>query len=188
MTEQRLTPGTRREVGALTWGFARAAGWALGTEPPRLFLTVGRHRRLFRAWIRFARQLMPGGLLPRRESELVILRVAHLRSSRYEFEHHVRLGRRAGLTEADFDRVIDGPDAPGWSAREAALLGAADEIDRSHDVSDGLWATLREHLDERELIELVTLIGHYQMVATIIETLRIQPDRARPRGRLRGRS
>ena len=75
---------------------ASPAGSA-GTSPPNLFLTLGRHRKLFRGWLRFAGRLMPGGKLPRRETELVILRVAHLRSCQYEFDHHVHLGRRAGL-------------------------------------------------------------------------------------------
>ena len=40
-------------------------------------MTIARHRRLFRPWLRFAATLMPGGVLPRADSELVILRVAH---------------------------------------------------------------------------------------------------------------
>ena len=59
-------------------------------------MTLGRHRPLFRGWLRFAGRLMPGGKLPRRETEMVILRVAHLRQCAYEFEHHARLARRAG--------------------------------------------------------------------------------------------
>jgi len=36
------------------------------------------------------------------------------------------------------------------------------------------------HFD-RELIELVMLVGHYDMLATAITTLRIQPDGPRTR-------
>jgi alkylhydroperoxidase family enzyme len=50
----------------------------VGTGPPTLFLTLGRHHPLFSGWLRFARRLIPGGVLPRRETELVLLRVAHL--------------------------------------------------------------------------------------------------------------
>jgi AhpD family alkylhydroperoxidase len=39
------------------------------------------------------------GLLPQREVELVILRVATLRDCAYELDHHLRLGRAAGLTD-----------------------------------------------------------------------------------------
>jgi AhpD family alkylhydroperoxidase len=148
-----------------------------GTGPPNLFLTLARHRKLFRGWLRFAGRLMPRGRLPRRETELAILRVAHLRSCRYEFEHHLKLGRRAGLTDAELERVVQGPDADGWSPRELALLRAVDELHRDQDLGEAAWSELRRHLDERECIELVMLAGHYEMLATTIAALRIQPDR-----------
>src|SRR5688500_10960009 len=102
MTDPRIAPGSRADVGWINWTIASVGGRVTGTGPLNLFLTLGRHRKLFRAWLRFAGRLMPRGRLSRRESELVILRVAHLRDSAYEFEHHVRLGRRAGLGADEF--------------------------------------------------------------------------------------
>lgn len=181
MTAARIAPGGRREVGLFAWGFSHAAGRVAGTAPPNLFLTLGRNRKLFRGWLRFAGRLMPRGSLPRRETELVILRVAHLASCRYEFDHHVRLGRRAGLGHDDFARVMQGPQADGWSARDRALLTAVDGLHDTRDLDDPAWETLRGHLDEREAIELCLLVGHYEMLAMAIAALRIQPDRARGR-------
>jgi AhpD family alkylhydroperoxidase len=175
----RIAPGTRRDVGIVTWTFAQIAGRVTGTRPPNIFLTLGRHRGLFRGWLWFAGRLMPGGKLPRRESELVILRVAHLRSCAYEFEHHVRLGRRAGVSAADVERVKVGPDAEGWSTRERTLLAVTDELHATGDLSDGTWEKLRGHLDERRAIELLMLAGHYEMLATTLIALRVQPDAAR---------
>jgi AhpD family alkylhydroperoxidase len=180
MSGARIAPGSRRDVGLFTWALSRVAGRVGGTGPPNLFLTLGRHRRLFRGWLRFAGRLMPGGKLPRRETELVILRVAHLRSCSYEFEHHVRLGRRAGLDDADIARVVEGPEAEGWSPLERALLSAVDRLHHDQDLDDSTWSSLLSHLDEREAIELCMLAGHYEMLATVIAALRIEPDR--PRG------
>jgi AhpD family alkylhydroperoxidase len=176
VTAPRVDPGTRHDVGLLAWAVSDVAGRVAGTGPPNLFLTLGRHRRLFRGWLRFAGRLMPGGVLPRRETEVVILRVAHLRSCTYEWDHHVRLGRRAGVTTSDLDRIRGGPDAGGWSERERAVLLAVDELDRDGDLTDGTWDDLRAHLDEREAIELLLLVGHYRMLAATITTLRIAPD------------
>jgi AhpD family alkylhydroperoxidase len=177
VTGSRIATGGR--VGPLAWVVSRVAGVAMRTEPPNLFLTLGRHPKLFRGWLRFAGRLMPGGILPRRESELVILRVAHLRSCRYELDHHLRLGRRAGLDDADFERVAEGADAAGWTDRERVILGAVERLHADGDLDDSTWAALREHLDEREAIELCMLAGHYEMLATTIAALRIQPDRPR---------
>ena len=179
MSVPRVAPGGRREVGLGTWAFGQIAGRVSKTEPPNLFMTLGRHRGLFRGWLVFASRLMPRGKLPRRETELVILRVAHLRDCAYEREHHMRLGRRAGLDDADFARVETGPAAEGWSARERALLEAVDELHGSGDLADATWDAVRAHLDERRAIELLFLVGHYEMLATAINTLRIQPDARR---------
>lgn len=183
MSPARVAPGGRRDVGLLVWAFSRLAGRVGGTGPPNLFLTLGRHRKLFRGWLRFAGRLMPGGTLARRETELAILRVAHLRSCDYELAHHERLGRRAGLTDADLARVAAGPEAEGWSARERALLSAVDRLQRHGDLDDESWSALREHVDERKAIELCMLAAHYDMLATVIAALRIQPDPPRRRRR-----
>ncbi|HEX6419745.1 MAG TPA: carboxymuconolactone decarboxylase family protein [Acidimicrobiales bacterium] len=180
--QPRITPGDRRDVGLVNWTISAVSGRATGTGPPNLFLTLGRHRRLFRGWLRFAGRLMPGGRLPRRETELVILRVAHRRDCRYELAHHARLGRRAGLSPADVAAATGGPPAGGsegraeLSDREQAMLRAADVLVAERDLDDATWALLRRHLDEREAIELCLLVGHYDMLATAIAALRIQPD------------
>ena len=176
MSAPRIAPGTRRDVGTVTWLITRIAPRVAGTTPEHLFLTLGRHRGLFRRWLFFAGGLMPGGKLPRRDTELVILRVAHLRDCEYERRHHVHMGRKAGLTDAEIARVADGPAADGWSERERAILTAVDELHAGGELADATWDALTRHLDERRLIELCMLAGHYQMLATTIAALRIQPD------------
>ncbi len=178
-TGPRIGPGTRKDLGVPAWAFSRIAGRVTGTEPPAIFTTLGRTRGLFWGWLHFAGRLMPGGKLPRRESELVILRVAALTGSAYEQAHHRRLGARAGLTEEEMDRVVEGPDAPGWSERERLLLQVTDELHRDRDVTDATWSALSRHLDERTRIELLLLAGHYEMLATTLHTLRVTPDRPR---------
>ena len=177
--QPRIEPGDRQAVGTVAWTIATVGGRVVGTKPLNLFLTLGRHRRLFRGWLRFAGRLMPGGKLPRRETELVILRVAHLAGCAYEFEHHVPMSRRAGVKPADVARVLEGPDASGWSPRERAVLTVVEELHRDRDISDAAWTDLRAHLDEREAIELCLLVGNYEMLATTITALRVQPDQRR---------
>ena len=58
----------------------------------------------------------------------MILRVAHNTGCDYEWGHHERLGQRAGLSAEEIARVRSGPEAAGWSERQALLLRAADEL------------------------------------------------------------
>jgi AhpD family alkylhydroperoxidase len=121
---------------------------------------------------------MPGGALPRRDTELVILRVSVTCGSDYEWAHHVVLGRRAGLSDEQIAGVGAGPAAPGWDEHERALLQAADELVGDRVVSDETWARLRRRYDERRLIELCLLAGHYAMLAGALNALGVRPDRA----------
>lgn len=162
----------------MIWAFGRLAGRVTGTEPPAIFTTLGRGKGLFWGWLHFAGRLMPGGVLGRRETELVILRVAHRRGCDYEFTHHARLGKRAGISAEEI-AAIQAEDLSSWSPREKTLLSSADALIARKDLDDREWAELRSHLDEREALELLLLVGHYDMLATTLMTLRLEPDRSR---------
>lgn len=178
----RIAPGNRRQIGFVNAAIVWVLGRATGGRPPHVFTTLARHRGLFRRWLWFAGALMPGGKLPRRDSELVILRVAHNTNCDYEWGHHERLGQRAGLSAEEVERVRSGPDAPGWAPRQQLLLRACDEMHADGAIGDELWARLASELDDRLLIELCMLIGHYEMLAMTLNTLRVQPEA--PAGRL----
>lgn len=179
MTSPRIAPGGVRDLGPFIWTFSRIAGRATGTAPPAIFTTLGRGRGLFWGWLHFAGKLMPGGKLPRRETEMVILRVASLRSCDYEFTHHVRLGRRAGVTAEDVERIKVGSGAEGWSGHEQLLMATTEELIGTKDLTDASWARLRAAYDERTALELLLLVGHYDMLATTLMTLRLEPDPGR---------
>jgi AhpD family alkylhydroperoxidase len=176
MSAPRLTPAGLSQLGLINWVIWRVLSKIAGTADAHLFSALGRQRKLFRAWLRFSAQLMPGGLIRKHETELVILRVAHLRQCQYELDHHVRIGRRFGVTAELVERVFVGPTAPAWSDRHRALLTAVDALVRDKNVDDPTWATLRAHYSEAQCVELCLLVGQYEMLATTIHTLHIQRD------------
>ena len=173
----RVAPGGVRDIGPVNAALCGAIGLATpGRRPPNVFTTLARHRRLFRGWLRFAGRLMPRGTLPRRDTELVILRVSLLCGSDYEWAHHDRIGRQAGLTEAQIARVAEGPEADGWDEHERALLAACDELGRDNVISEATWGRLRARYDERQLMELCLLAGHYRMLAGALNSLGVRPE------------
>ncbi|MQY30093.1 carboxymuconolactone decarboxylase family protein [Nocardia aurantia] len=175
-TGPRIAPGRLRELGPVNWLAWQALSRAAGTPDAHLFSTLGRTGGLFRGWLHYSGKLMPGGRLRRYDSELVILRVAHLRHCEYETDHHIRLGKRAGVTQEILDRLREGPAAAGWSDRERALLTAVDQLVETRDLTDATWQTLAAHYDERRLIEIVLLVNQYEGLASTITALRIQTD------------
>jgi AhpD family alkylhydroperoxidase len=172
----RLPPATLAELGPVNWLLCRVISRATGTREAHLFTALARQRRLFRAWLRFAGAMMPGGSIDRHETEIVILRVAHLRRCDYELDHHVRLGRRVGIDADLLARIFDGPQSAGLSERQRVLLTAVDELVEHKDIRDDTWAALGRHLSVPQTVELCLLVGHYEMLATTITTLRIDRD------------
>ena len=170
-------------MNAVTKTLAKGAGRVVGGPPPNIFLTLGRNPRIFAPWLAFASQLMPRGGLPRIDTELVILRVAWNTRCRYEWDHHVRLGGEAGLTDEQIERVAAGPEAEGWSERQAAILTAVDELHAVGMISEELWERLAAMLDQKLLIELCMLVGHYEMLAMTLLSLGVQPEAPLPESR-----
>jgi AhpD family alkylhydroperoxidase len=173
----RISPGTARELGLPAYLLSRVAGRVTRTQPPAVFTTLGRGRRTFWGWLGFAASVLaPWGPLSRREQELVILRVAHLRESDYEWSHHTRLGRRAGVTSAELERLRAGSLDETWTPRELTMLTATDALVTTRDLDDAAWARLRERLSEREAVDFLMLVGQYDMLATTLAVLRLEPD------------
>lgn len=157
--------------------FAWVAGRISRTNPPNLFLTLGRHGRLFWGWLHFASALMPRGRLPRRITEMSILRVASMSRCEYELQHHRRLAKRAGLSDAEVASAEQGHPAESFSALERAVMHAVEVLHKEQDLDDESFERLNGLLTEPQIVELVMLVGHYSMLATTVRVLRIEPDR-----------
>jgi AhpD family alkylhydroperoxidase len=176
VSDQRISPGRRHDIGLVNWSMI-AVGARVAKTPgmPKLFTTMARHRSLFRSWLFFAGRLMPRGKLPRRDTELVILRTAWRNQCDYEFDHHLRIGAQAGLSAEQIERITR-DELDGWNDRERAVLAAVDQLHRDRNLDDAVWSELRRFLSEPEAIEFLLLAGHYGMLATFINTLQISPD------------
>jgi alkylhydroperoxidase family enzyme len=138
-----------------------------------IFTTLVRHPGLFRRWLPFGGKLL-AGKLPARDRELLILRTAWRCQSEYEWGQHVSIAKSAGVTADEIERVREGAGASGWSTLDATLLRAVDELHDDACLSDDTWAALAGHYDERQMIELPMLIGHYHMVAFTLNSLGVQ--------------
>ena len=114
--------------------------------------------------------------LPAREREIVILRIGFLCKSGYEWTQHVAIALRAGLTEAEIARIKKGADAPGWSAADAALLRASDELHKSQFISDSTWKTLGQHFSQKQCMDVVFTAGQYTQVSMMLNTFGVQLD------------
>ena len=144
-----------------------------GARAVNIFATLVRHPGLFRRWMPFGGKLLRGRL-PARDRELLILRTAWVTEAAYEWAQHVPIARDAGVTETEVEAVANGADDPSWSPADATLIQAVDELHDDGKIGDGTWAKLAERYDERQLIELPMLVGHYHMVAFTLNSLGVE--------------
>lgn len=166
----RLSPVAREET-SLSLRAAVAMVNKVGRlEASNLFMMLMRNPRMFWSWLMFAKQMMPYGEIDRRDTELVILRVAWNCRSRYEWGQHVDIGLRAGVSAEEIIRVTRGADSADWSTHRRALIRACDEFHQQRMVSEETWRLLEAHYGKRLLIEVVMLIGHYEMLAGILNS------------------
>jgi alkylhydroperoxidase family enzyme len=126
---------------------------------------------LCRTWMTFAGYVEgSSSSLPARERELLILRTAWRCRDNYVWSPHAANGIRAGLSEADLDRITKGPEAAGWNAFDAALLRAADELHDNQFISDATWATLADPYNNKQLLDAIFAVGEYTMVAMYLNS------------------
>jgi 4-carboxymuconolactone decarboxylase len=138
--------------------------------------TMLRHPALAKAFLTFNNHISVTSTLPKRTRELAILRIGWLRQSEYEFNQHLVLGARAGLSEADLERVQLGPDAPGWDPVDADLVRAVDELHADACVAEATYARLSQKLDPTQLLDLVFTVGCYDVLAMAFKTFAVAPE------------
>ena len=172
----RVEPGGRAELGLFGWLFCRLSARVWGVPEVHLFTVLAQHKRLFWPWLPFSGMLLRRGRLPEADTELAILRVGHLRASSYELQQHRRIALRRGVSADEQDAIFAGPDAEGLSSRQRILLTGVDELIGARMISDSTWQQLSDHLDRRQLIEFVTLVGQYDALALTLNTLRVPMD------------
>jgi alkylhydroperoxidase family enzyme len=152
-----------------------AGATAPGSPAANIFSTLVRHPGLFRKWMPFGGKLL-AGKLPARDRELLILRTGWRCQSEYEWGQHVIIGKAAGVTDEEIERLKVGPEAPGWGPFDAVLVRAADELHDDACISDATWKALTERYDEKQMVEVPMLVGHYHMVSFTLNSLGVQRE------------
>lgn len=138
--------------------------------------TFAHHPALARAYHVFNGHVLFSTALTERQRELVVLRVAALRKSEYEWRQHVLLAGDVGITPEELEAVADGPDAPDWAPTERAILRAVDELVVGAALSDETWQALATGLETEQLMDLVFTVGAYDLLAMVFGAFQIDLD------------
>lgn len=123
-------------------------------------------------WIRYRSLIDP------RLRELAILAVGASARCRYEFSHHVKIGRDFGLSDADVSGVLAEVEGRGGGLGEVETLvvAAAVECTTTGALGEQTVTALARHLDDERLVELVLILAHYAGVIRVLESLEIDVE------------
>ncbi len=127
-------------------------------------------------WLTFLTAVRQKAKLGGRARELAILRIAVLNGAEYEFTQHVPHARKAGMSDAEIAAVRDPAAAALTGAADRAVIAYADAMTREIRVPDPVFAALRPHFDQQELVELTATIGAYNMVSRFLEAMKIDHE------------
>lgn len=162
------------------WDFEALAEISPGIKPPEVNVVgfFAHHPQLaapFLTWNHYVNSRR--STVPKRAREIAILRVAWRRRSRYEWAQHLTIARKAGVSE---EEIAEGRSAHGGSGSgpglASLLVTAVDELLDTPALSDDTYAALSAEFDERQLIDLVFLIGTYATLSMAFTTFGVPLD------------
>jgi alkylhydroperoxidase family enzyme len=137
-----------------------------------------------RAWNVFFKAVRVEVGADRKLCELGICTVALLTGADYEYGHHAPEFLKEGGTQAQLDalqahlRAAPRELAPEsqFSTLEGAVVRMASHMTLDVKVPDDVFNAVRAFLDPGSMVELVTTIAAYNMVARVLLTLEIKPE------------
>jgi alkylhydroperoxidase family enzyme len=153
---------------------------AYGAKGDAAMATMLRNRSLYEVWRPLARYLNGASILQRRDRELLVLRAAWLARSDYVWGNHVLVARDVGISDDEIAAICVGPTDGSWTPHDAALVRAADELVTTCTLSDQAWADVSSWYGDKEMVELIILVGHYVMFSYLLNSIRIQREHGVP--------
>lgn len=135
--------------------------------------TLVRNPELTRAYLPFNAYLLRQSRLSPRVREVALLRIVLRCDCDYLWEHHLPIARQAGLTDDDIDGIRSGrcprPD-------DDVIVRSVDDLVAFHTITQSTWDRLAEALDEDQRMDLVFLIGGYQLLALAVNAFGVQGE------------
>lgn len=172
VTQARIEPLDPAKMDAETKEIMAKAGQDLN-----IFRTMANHPKLLKRFLVFGGHILGRSTLAPRERELVILRIGYLCQAGYEWTQHVRIAREVGMSDEEIRLARTGPETPGISEADKALLQATDELHHDKHISDVTWTALAKHFNTQQLMDIVMTAGQYTMVSMALNSFGVQLEK-----------
>jgi len=148
-----------------------------GAKILNLYKVAAHSPKVFLNFIRLGNAIIGRMELPPRLREIIILRVATLTGSEYEWAQHAPVALQVGVNQKQLDAIPDWKNSAAFNNEERAILQYTDEVARQVKVTDQTFNTLKNFFSEQAIVELTMTIGYYEMVARLLVPLQVELDK-----------
>lgn len=125
----------------------------------------------------FALYRSPSRVLPPELRELGQTRAGWLQESTFVFSQHVKSCRLIGMPEEKIAAIPSWEVSEAFTPAERAVLAYTDAlVGGGGRVPDGVFAALKDHLSDEEILELTYITALYSMHAVMTRALRLEWD------------
>lgn len=128
-------------------------------------------------WRAFLTAIRQQCSLSGRYRELAILRIAVLNRAEYEFNAHVPFAIKEGFTEPQIEALRQDRLPEGVTDADRAVLHYTDAMTRDIQVPDDVFAAVKKHLGDREMVELTATVGAYNLVSRFLVALQVDHEK-----------
>ena len=129
--------------------------------------------------MRFANSILHKQKLSHVNRELLILQVAKIEGGEYEWRQHVPIALGVGVTQAQIDALERGEDDDAVVQRRRARAARLQPRGgRECPRPEAVFAGVRKHFSDQEIVESIFTIGCYMMMARLTEATETDLDPA----------
>jgi AhpD family alkylhydroperoxidase len=146
--------------------------WERGHAPVEMLQAMSLRPEILRAFAGFGGAVYPGGLLSRREKELVIVTASRRNDCQFCTDSHCDLVDMAGILDAPIALVEDPSQLP--IREHLAVLYTRAVMTDSNNVPAEVGDQIKEHFSDPEIVELTFLVGYINMLNLFNNALGVQ--------------
>jgi alkylhydroperoxidase family enzyme len=147
------------------WGKVLNLYRILGWSPP-----------LIGAWAAFAWTLRFDVGVSRELRELLVVQIAGLLNAAYEYEHHRRMAKAEGISDAQIEALAAWRQSTLFSPEQRAILTLGEDLALRRGAEPQTMSLLASHFTHRQVVEIVVTGSFYRGVAGLVNSFGLEAE------------
>ncbi|HLZ68669.1 MAG TPA: carboxymuconolactone decarboxylase family protein [Dehalococcoidia bacterium] len=145
-----------------------------GGRVGNIFRTLAWSPNSLHQFLRLGNAILNHSQLDPHLRELAILTVGRVTEAVYEYDHHIAIARRVGVTEQQIDALPVWERHPAFNEQERAVIRYAETVTRDVRVSNAVFDACHAFLGNEQMVELALAVGFYNLAVRFLEPMQVE--------------